>query len=180
MNRFDDQLPEERVPEHEELITLLKHAYRAPVSLSSTEEEQVIERVRERLLQMGLEDSPKEDIPESQVGVLNSTPHKAVSPSTMSQRNRRRFRLVALLAAALVIAALLITPLLLLRFSLTSETGGTERYPTLILSANAASPGNMVNVTLTHFSSSARVVLTHDIMPLFRWSSIQTGGQASI
>src|SRR2546423_356558 len=155
MNRFDDLLPEERIPEHEELITLLNHAFRAPVTMSSTGEEQVIERVRERLFQMGLKDSPQEDIPESQTGVLNSTPHKAVSPSTKSQRNRRRFRLIALLAAALVIAALLSTPLLLIRFSLNSGTGGTERYPTLILSANAASPGNRVNVTLNHFSSSA-------------------------
>src|SRR2546423_167620 len=163
MNRFDDLLPEERVPENEELITLLKHAYHAPVSLSSTKEEQVIERVRERLLQMGLEDSPQEDIPESQTGVLNSTPHKAVSPSTMFQRNRRRFRLVALLAAALLIATLLITPLLLMRFSLNSGTGGTNAYPTLTLSANAASPGSTVHVTLNHFSPSTRVVLTHDI-----------------
>src|SRR6266566_3768322 len=163
MNRFDDLLPEERVPEHEELITLLKHAYHRPISLSPTNETQVLERARERLLQMGLEDSPQEDIPESQTGVLNSTPHKAISLSTMSQRNRRRFRLVALLAAALVIAALLITPLLLMRFSLNSGTGGTERYPTLTLSANAASLGNTVHVTLNHFSPSARVVLTHDI-----------------
>jgi hypothetical protein len=163
MNRFDDQLPEERVPEYEELITSLKHAYHGPISLSPAKETQVLERVRERLLQMGLEDSPQEDIPESQTGVLNSTPHKAVSPSTMSQRNRRRFRLVALLAATLVIAALLVTPLLLLRFSLNSETGGTSGYPTLTLSTNAASPGSKVHVTLNHFSPSARVVLTHDI-----------------
>src|SRR6266571_2604743 len=163
MNRFDDQLPEERVPEHEELITLLKHAYHRPISLSPTKETQVLERVRERLLQMGLEDSPQEDIPESQTGVLNSIPLKSISPSRKLQRNRKRFRLVALLAAALVIAALLITPLLLMRFSLNSGTGGTERYPTLTLSANAASPGNTVHVTLNHFSPSARVVLTHDI-----------------
>src|SRR6266700_1570959 len=163
MNRFDDQLPEERVPEHEELITLLEHAYHSPISLSPTKETQVLERVRERLLQMGLEDSPQEDIPESQTGVLNSIPLKSISPSRKLQRNRKRFRLVALLAAALVIAALLITPLLLLRFSLNSGTGGTERYPTLTLSANAASPGNTVHVTLNHFSPSARVVLTHDI-----------------
>ena len=56
MNRFDDLLPEEKVPEHEELITLLEHAFCAPVSVSSTEEDKVIERVRERLLQIGLED----------------------------------------------------------------------------------------------------------------------------
>ncbi len=163
MNRFDDLLPEERIPEHEELITLLEHAYHRPISLSPTNETQVLERARERLLQMGLEDSPLEEVPESQTGVLNSIPLKSISPSRKLQRNRKRFRLVALLAAALVIAALLITPLLLMRFSLNSGTGGTERYPTLTLSANAASPGNTVHVTLNHFSPSARVVLTHDI-----------------
>ena len=47
MNRFDDLLPEEKVPEHEELITLLEHAYSVPISLSSTEEDKVIERVRD-------------------------------------------------------------------------------------------------------------------------------------
>ena len=135
MNKFDDLLPEERVPEHEELITLLERAYRVPISLSSTEEDKVIERVRERLLHIGLEDSPQEeDVPESQTGVLDSNPHITVFPTRKPQRNRQRFRFIALLAAALVITALLITPLLLMRFSLYSRTGGTKVYPTLTLS----------------------------------------------
>src|SRR6266699_6357911 len=99
MNRFDDQLPEERVPEHEELITLLKHAYHRPISLSPTNETQVLERARERLLQMGLEDSPQEEVPESQTGVLNSNPRITVLPARKPQQDRRRFRLIALLAA---------------------------------------------------------------------------------
>ena len=164
MNRFDDLLPEERVQEHEELITLLEHAYSVPISLSSTEEEKVIERVRERLLQIGLEDSPQEeDVHESQTGVLDSNPHITVFPTRKPQRNRQRFRFIALLAATLVITALLITPLVFMRFSLFSKTAGTNKYPTLILSTNAASPGSRVNVTLSHFSPSTRVVLTHDI-----------------
>ena len=73
------------------------------------------------------------------------------------------YRFIALLAAALVLTALLITPLLLLRFSLYTKTGGTKIYPTLTLSVNAAPPGSKVEVTLSHFSPTNRVVLTHDI-----------------
>ena len=164
MNKFDDLLPEEKVPEHEELITLLEHAYSVPISLSSTEEEKVIERVRERLLQIGLEDSPqKEDVLEYQTGTFDSNPHITIFPTRKPQRNQRRLRFIALLAAALVITALLITPLLLMRLSLYSRTGGTKGYPTLTLSVNAAPPGSKVEITLSHFSPSTRVVLTHDI-----------------
>src|SRR6266566_1730572 len=172
MNRFDDQLPEERVPEHEELITLLKHAYHRSISLSPTKETQVLERVRERLLQMGLEDSPLEEVPESQTGVLDSTPLKSISPSRKLQRNRRRFRLVALLAAALVIAALLITPLLLLWHS---STGGAGGFPTLTLSSNPAKVGQSVLFTLKNVTPSTRVVLTHDNL-----EPIQVNGNPSI
>jgi len=164
MNRFDDLLPEERVPEYEELITLLEHAYRVPTSLSSTEEDEVIERVRERLLHIGLEDSSQEeDVFESQTGVLDSNPHITVFPTIEPQRNRRRFRFIALLAAALVIAALLITPLLLLRHS---STGGGGEFPTLTLSSNLAKVGQKVLFTLNHVTPSTIVVLTHDSQPI--------------
>jgi hypothetical protein len=182
MNNFNDLLPEEREPQHEELISLLKRAYRKPALLSPTNQEQVIERVRERLLQMGLEDSHNEDLPESQTGVLNSTPHKAVSPARIPQRDRRRFRLIALLAAALVITALLVAPLFLLRSSLIGGTGGTNEYPTLTLSSNAASAGSTVHVTLTHFSPLTHVALTHDIqepISINGNSSITTDAQGS-
>jgi carboxypeptidase family protein/BACON domain-containing protein len=171
MNRFDDLLPEERVPEHDELITLLKHAYRAPISLSSTKEKQIIERVRERLLQRGLEVSPQEeDVRESQIGVLDSNPHITVFPSRIPLRNRQRFRLIALLAAAFVLAVLLISPLLIFRHS---STGGPG-FPTLTLSANPAKVGQKVVFTLRHVTPSTRVVLTQDIQP------IQINGRAFI
>jgi Viral BACON domain/Carboxypeptidase regulatory-like domain len=163
MNRFDDLLPEERVPEYEELITLLEHAYRVPISLSPTKEDQVIERVRERLLQIGLEDSPQEEkVPESQTGVLDSNPHITVFPTRKSQRNRQRFRFIALLAAALVIAVLLISPLLLFKHS---STGGSG-FPTLTLSSNPAKVGQKVLFTLSHVTPSTKVVLTHDSQPI--------------
>jgi hypothetical protein len=163
MNRFDDLLPEEKAPENEELITLLEHAYRVPVSVSSTEEDKVIERVRERLLQVELDDSAqKEDVPESQTGVMDSNPHIPVFPSRKLQRNRRRFRLIALLAAVLIIAALLISPLILLKHS---STGSVGEFPTLTLSSNPAKIGQKVLFTLKHVTPSTRVVLTHDSQP---------------
>ena len=171
MNRFDELLPEEKVPEHEELITLLEHAYSVPISLSSTEEEMVIERVRERLLHIGLEASPQEeDLHESQTGVLDSNPHITVFPTREPQRNRRRFRFIALLAAALVIAVLLIFPPLLFKHS---STGGAD-FPTLTLSSNPAKVGQKVLFTLNHVTPSTRVVLTHDNQP------IQIDGRAFI
>jgi hypothetical protein len=163
MNRFDDLLPEEKVPEHEELITLLEHAFRAPASVSSTEEDKVIERVRERLFHIRLEDSPQEeDVPESETGVLDSNPHITVIPIRKPQRNRQRSRLIALLAAALVIAAIIISPLLLFKHS---STGGTV-FPTLTLSSNPAKVGQKVLFTLSHVTPSTKVVLTHDSQPI--------------
>jgi hypothetical protein len=162
MKRFDDLLPEERVPQHEELITLLQRAYRQPVPLLPIKEAQLIERVRERLMQSGFEDVTTEDIPVPQRGVLDSTPLKSVSPVGILRRDKRRLRLIALLAATLVIAALLVTPLLLLRSSL---TGGTDRFglPTLTLSRNTAKINDTVTLTLAHFSRLAKVALTHDV-----------------
>ena len=163
MNRFDDLLPEERVPEHEELITLLERAYHVPISLSSTEEDKVIERVRKRLLQIGLEDSPQEeDVPEFETGVLDSNPHITVIPIRNPQRNRQRFRFIALLAAVLIIAVLLISPLILFKHS---STGSAGEFPTLTLSSNPAKIGQKVLFTLKHVTPKTRVVLTHDSQP---------------
>jgi len=121
---------------------------------------------------MGFEDSPREEVPESQTGVLNSNPRITVLPARKPQRDRRRFRLIALLAATLVLAALLITPLLLLRHS---STGGAGGFPTLTLSSNPAKVGQSVLFTIKHVTPSTRVVLTHDsLVP------IQINGNPSI
>jgi len=172
MNNFNDLLPEEREPQHEELITLLQRVYRKPVPLSPTKQAQVLERVRERLMKTELEDSLHEDMPISQIGVLDSTPHKAVSQVAVRPRDGRRIRLISLLAATLVIVVLLGTPLLLLRHSL---TGGMDGFPTLTLSSNAASPGRTVKLMLKHFSPLKRVTLTHDIQEL-----IQINGDSTV
>ena len=81
----------------------------------------------------------------------------------------RRFRFIALLAAALVIVALLISPLLLLRHL---STGGAGEFPTLTLSSNTAKVGQKVLFTLNHVTPSTRVVLTHDSQPIpDKWQS---------
>ncbi len=79
MKRFDDLLPEEREPQHEELITLLQRAYRRPAPVPPTEQEEVITQVRERLVKADHGDSFNGDRPIPQIGVLDSSPHTAVS-----------------------------------------------------------------------------------------------------
>ncbi len=160
MKPFEDMLPEEKEPQHEELITILQRAYRKPVPLLPIKEAQVIERVRERLMQAELEDSTTEDIFVPQRGVLDSTPHKSVSPIRILRRDKRRLHLIALLAAALLVAVLLVAPLLLLRHA---SMGGTGRLPTLTLSSHAAWVGDSVTFTLKHVTPSTSVALTHDI-----------------
>jgi Viral BACON domain len=160
MKPFEDMLPEEKEPQHEELITLLQRVYRKPVPLLPMKEAQVIERVRERLMQAELEDSTTEDILVPQKGVLDSTLHKTVSPVGILRHDKRRFRFIALFAATLVIAVLLGTPLLLLRHS---STGGTGGLPTLTLSSHAVRVGDSITFTLKHVTPSASVALTHDI-----------------
>ena len=71
MKPFDDILPEEKEPQHEELITLLQRAYRKPVIVTADEQAQIIARVRERLMERVLVDSLNEDMPEPQADFLS-------------------------------------------------------------------------------------------------------------
>src|SRR5258708_37515776 len=160
MKQCDDMLPEEKEPQHEELITLLQRAYSRPVFVPPAEQEQIINRVRERLIETDLRDSLNEDRPVSQIGVLDSFPHKPVSPAGMPRRDLPRFRLIALLAASLVIAVFLGSSLLYLRHRL-PPTGGA---PALTLSSNVANVGGTVTLTIEHFSHSAPVALTPYIL----------------
>ncbi len=179
MKRFDDLLPEEREPQHEELITLLQRAYRRPAPVPPTEKEEIITQVRERLVRTDHGDSLNGDIPIPQIGVLDSSPHQAVSPPGKSHGDRRRFRLMALLAAAMIIVVLLGTPLILLRPWLTGGAGG---LPTLTLSSNAAKVGATVTLHLEHFTPAKSVALTHDIqepIPIKGSASIMTDANGS-
>src|SRR5713226_3277078 len=180
-------LPEEQEPQHEELITFLQRAYSRPVMVPPAEQAQIITRVRERLVQTDQWSSLNGDISLPQIGVLDSSPHQAVSPAGKPRRNRRRFRLMALLAAAMIIAVLLGTPLLLSRPWLLS-TGGYNHanntqggLPALTLSQNVAPIGTTIRLSIKNFTPSTSIALTHDIQEpihLDGGSSIITVGPA--
>src|SRR6266481_5772169 len=110
----DDLVPEEGEQAYNQLLALLRSSSQKRVPIAATEQAQIIARVRERLVQTDQWSSLNGDISLPQIGVLDSSPHQAVSPAGKPRRDRRRFRLMALLAAAVIIAVLLGTPLLLL------------------------------------------------------------------
>ncbi len=136
MKPFDDKLPEEREPQHEELITLLKRAYRKPVPLSPTRQTQVLERVRERLMKTDLADSLPEDMPIPEIGELSSSPSKTETRAGKQHPGGRLGRLFNVLAAVLVVAALLGASLILFRHRLPSTgnhpTSATQTYDSFV------------------------------------------------
>ncbi len=101
-------------------------------------------------------------------------------PIPFIRRHSSRLRIAFIALAIFALMALIVDGILLNvafnhpHHSVTASNG----FPTLILSANAASPGSTVNATLKHFSPSTRVVLTHDIqepIAIDGNSSIMTG-----
>jgi hypothetical protein len=86
-------------------------------------------------------------------------------PIPFFRRHPSRLRLTFIVLAIFALMVLIVDGLLL-NVALNHahhNVATTNWYPTLTLSANAASPGSTVIVTLNHFSHSTRVVLTHDI-----------------
>src|SRR5260370_33269646 len=156
--------------------------------VTPAEQAQIITRVRERLVQADKWSTLNGDISLPQIGVLDSSPHQAVSPAGTPRRDNRRFRLMALLAAAMIIAVLLGTPLLLLRpwhpsaggYNHANNTQGG--LPTLTLSPNVATIGTTtIRLSIKNFTPSTSVALTHDIQEpihLDGGSSIITVGPA--
>ena len=132
MNPFDNTLPEEDEPEYKELTTLLQQAYSKPVSVTPDRQAQILARVRERLGQTDQGDSLNGNLLVPQPGVLDSIPHQAESPAGKPRRDKRRLRLMALLAAAMIVAVLLGTPLLLLRPWLLSTGSATQTYASFV------------------------------------------------
>src|SRR6266571_2294277 len=101
-------------------------------------------------------------------------------PIPFIRRHSSRLRIAFIALAIFALMALIVDGILLNvalnhpHHSVTASNG----FPTLILSANAASPGSTVNATLKHFWPSTRVVLTHDIqepIAINGNSSIMTG-----
>jgi hypothetical protein len=106
-------------------------------------------------------------------------------PIPFIRRHSSRLRL-AFIALAIFALMVLIVDGVLLNVALNHahhNVATSNAYPTLTLSANAASPGSTVNVTLNHFPPSTRVVLTHDIqepITINGSSSITTDTQGNV
>jgi hypothetical protein len=110
---FHDTIPEEREEQHKKLIALLRRGLREPASLSSPEQDQIIERVRERLTQGNDLSARLEEMPVRQAGQVKSVPIRSISP-----RRGRLPHFVNRLAAVLVVGILIGAALLLFRPSL--------------------------------------------------------------
>ena len=164
----DDLVPEEEDQAYNQLLALLRSSSQKRVPIEATEQAQIIVRVRQRLVQKDLVDSLNGNLPVPQPGVLDSSPHQAESPAGKPHRDKRRFRLMALLAAAMIVAVLLGTPLLLLRPRLPSIGGYNQAtktpagLPTLTLSQNVATIGSTIQLAIKNFLPSTRVALTLD------------------
>ncbi len=98
-------------------------------------------------------------------------------PVPFIQRHSSRLRIAFIALAIFALIALIVDGILInIAFNHSSHNVvASNGYPILILSSHAASPGSKVNVTLNHFLSSARVVLTHDIQ-----EPIEINGSPSI
>jgi len=122
----------------------------------------------------------EEDIQRARVDGLPTTQF----PLPFMRRHSSRLRLAFIAFAIFALMALIVDGILLsVAFNHSHHDVTTANaYPTLTLSANAASPGSSVNISLKHFSPSTRVVLTHDIqepISIFGSSSIMLDAQGS-
>ena len=127
MKPFDDSTPEETEVQHLELVTMLQRTYTKPVPLAPNEQEQIIARVRERLLRTDQLETLNENKPEPQVGIADSTPQMPIDFSKTARPVRRIMRLVNTLAAVLVIGAIIGASLLL--FTRHPSTSTTPAVP---------------------------------------------------
>ncbi|HVB21035.1 MAG TPA: hypothetical protein VNG51_03705 [Ktedonobacteraceae bacterium] len=127
---FHDTIPEEREEQHQKLIALLRRGLHEPVALSSSEQSQIIDRVRERLMQENDLSSHLEEMPAQQAGQVGAGPVVRISA-----RGGHLPRFVNGLVAVLVVGVLIGAALLLFRPSLhqngtpppTDSTGPTAR-----------------------------------------------------
>src|SRR5260370_35454120 len=126
----DELVPEEGEQAYNQLLALLRSSSQKRVPIEATGQAPIIARVRERLVQKDQGDSLNGKLPVPQPGVLDSSPHQAESPAGKPHRDKRRLRLMALLAAAMIVAVLLGTPLLLLRPRLLSSGGYNQATKT--------------------------------------------------
>lgn len=155
MNSFDDSIPEEVELEQQQLFPLLQHAYPRLAPLTTAEQEQILGRVRERLLNLPLsltaEDAPIGDPPieEDRVAGQSSPPPSGERvPRVDRSRRARIFQMLNSLAAVLILGAIVVAALLLFSHRPQSQpaTGGTNGT---ILAAYSAAGGLEMSLYLT-------------------------------
>jgi hypothetical protein len=98
-------------------------------------------------------------------------------PVSFVRRNSSRIRVAFIALAILALIALAVDSILLnVSFTHTHYAkSGQGGLPTLTLSPNAAKAGDTVTISLTHFTPSKRVALTHDIQ-----EPIQINGSSTV
>lgn len=103
MKPFEDILPEE---EENDLVDLLQEEHREPLELKPAEQEQITQRVRERLLQTSPDALPEKEYEPGQVLMVPVS-------RTPATRRQRLVRLVSGLAAILVVGVIITSSQLL-------------------------------------------------------------------
>ncbi len=136
-DRRDDLLPEENEQEQKKLVTHLRKAYQAHPTLSQEEQEQILARVRERLLQTEQTFSTDEEVPLHPVWSADASSNRtAISPQS---RRGRRFREVLNTLAAVLVVGVLISGSILLFTRLSPQSRSMQGSPSV-------GPGKTVTV----------------------------------
>ncbi len=134
MKQPDELLPEERDQRYSELITLYKQAPRPaarPLSITQNEQEQIVQRVRERLAstdKVAVLNVPEADQPQQTEDLAPVTePHAAVpAASVPARRSRgRRFMHMLNICAGALLAGILISVLLQLSIQDDNQSSDT-------------------------------------------------------
>ncbi len=155
MRPFDDSIPEEIEPQQQELLTLLQHAYARPAPLMTGEQEQLLARVRERLLSAPA-NLTEVDIPDEELPIEENTlPAQPIAGRRgqidRAQRWGQHPRVVQLLnslAAVVVLGAVISAALLLFSHRPQSQpaAGGSDGT---ILADHSSAGGLEMSLYLT-------------------------------
>ncbi len=198
-DRSDDRLPEENHRQQKELVTLLRKAYQAHPDLSPEEHEQILARVRGRLLQTEQALSTNEEAPLHPVGSAYSSPFNRTSLFPQPRRGRSFREVLNTLAAMLVVGVLISGSLLVFThlssqhhsgpglvrsFSLgktatiVSSAGGLEMSLSLTSGPYFLSEMLAVDISLTnHTQNTYYVGLPFVVDPCGYWPGVMvTGG----
>ncbi len=107
MKPFDDMLPEEQEEQHKELITLLQQAYHRSLASTASTQEQVIQRVGERLAMMENNVALAEETLPGQLNIEQAWSREPETVGGRPGRRKRAMHLINTLAAVLMVGLLI-------------------------------------------------------------------------